>query len=181
MADVFLSYAQRDRVRARQVAEALRELGWDVWWDAHLYVGTRFRAEIARQLESAKCVVVLWSQASTESDWVIDEAQDGKNRGVLVQALVEDVQPPHGFRGIHWANLTSWTGGLQAEEFAKLAGGISRHAPMRALTPTNTPRTTQSVPAAHTAGSSSAESAEAQPRAGRWHLAAGGVAVKYRP
>ena len=85
MADVFLSYAQEDRTRARKLADALRELGWDVWWDAHVYVGTRFRSEITRQLQAAKCVVVLWSQASIESDWVIDEAQDGKDRGVLVR------------------------------------------------------------------------------------------------
>ena len=68
MADVFLSYAQEDRTRARQLADALRERGWDVWWDAHLYVGTRLRAEIASQLQAAKYVAVLWPRASIESD-----------------------------------------------------------------------------------------------------------------
>jgi hypothetical protein len=67
MADVFLSYAQEDRARAQLVADALRKLRFDVWWDAHLYVGTLFRAEITRQLEAAKCVVVLWSKVSLTS------------------------------------------------------------------------------------------------------------------
>jgi len=142
MADVFLSYAQEDRARARQVADALRELGCDVWWDAHLYVGTSVRGEITQQLETAKCVVVLWSKASIKSAWVIDEAQDGADRDVLVQGLIEAVRPPHGFRGIHWANLTSWSGDLRAEEFVKLADGISRFAPGFTTTPT---------PAAHLA------------------------------
>jgi hypothetical protein len=128
VADVFLSYAQEDRTRAEQVADALRELGWDVWWDARLYGGTSFRAEIARQSREAKCVVVLWSKASVESDWVIDEAEDGRQRGVLVQALIADVQPPRGFRRFQWANLTSWAGDLEATAFRQLAEAVARHA-----------------------------------------------------
>src|SRR5688500_8518257 len=108
MADIFLSYSQKDRDRAKQVANALRIAGWEVWWDANLYAGSRFRAEIANELQSAKCVVVLWSVASIQSDWVIDEAEDGKGRRVLVQAILDDVQPPHGFRGIQCADLTTW-------------------------------------------------------------------------
>ena len=125
MPDVFLSYAEEDRPRAEQVAEGLRTLGWDVWWDVHIYVGTKFRAEITRKLESAKCVVVLWSRASLESDWVIDEAEEGRQRGVLVQALIEDVQPPHGFRGLQWANLSNWDGDFRAPSFARLHAGIA--------------------------------------------------------
>jgi hypothetical protein len=160
MADVFLSYAQEDRTRARQLADALRERGWDVWWDAHVYVGTRFRAEIARQLQSAKCVVVLWSQASIESDWVIDEAEDGKTRGVLVQALIDASQPPHGFRGIQWANLNSWSGDTHAEEFVKFADGISRFAPVATPTPTAIPPALRPDPPAHTEIDSDVQSPE---------------------
>src|ERR1017187_2671450 len=36
MADIFLSYSQKDSRRARQVAEALRLTGWDVWRDVNL-------------------------------------------------------------------------------------------------------------------------------------------------
>src|SRR4051794_13785894 len=126
MADVFLSYAQRDHARATQIADALRVHGWDVWWDANLHAGSRFRAEISRQLQLAKCVLVLWSEESIQSDWVIDEAQDGQDRGVLVQALLDAVQPPHGFRGIQWVDLADWSGDTQAEEVVKMSEGISR-------------------------------------------------------
>ena len=168
MADVFLSYAQEDRTRARKLADALRELGGDVWWDAHVYVGTRFRSEIARQLQSAKCVVVLWSQASVESDWVIDEAEDGKNRGVLVQALIDAAQPPHGFRGIQWANLNSWSGDTHAEEFVKLAGGISRFAPVATPTPSRAAHAQQDSPA-HVALDSRDQAPKARPL--QWRIA----------
>src|SRR3954453_2198533 len=139
MADVFLSYAQHDRSLAQQMADALRECGWDVWWDARLYAGDRFRREISTQLKTARCIVVLWSKASVESDWVIDEAEDGKNRGVLIQALTDGVQPPHGFRGIQWADLSSWSGSVQAEQFAHLLEGISRFVPSSASTPDPVP------------------------------------------
>jgi hypothetical protein len=57
---------------------------------------------------------------------VIDEAQDGKRRGVLVQALIEEVEPPYGFRQIQWADLTSWTGDVAAPTFKVLRDGIGR-------------------------------------------------------
>ena len=71
-----------------------------MWWDRRLLPGTHFRTEIARQLQSAKSVGVLWSHHAIESDWVVDEAEDGRRRSQLVQALIDDVQPPHGFRQI---------------------------------------------------------------------------------
>ena len=128
MADIFLSYAQADAKRAKQVADALSAKGWSVWWDATLVPGTRFRDEIEKQLHAARCVVVLWSKTSVKSDWVIDEADDGKKRGVLIQALIEDVRPPHGFRQIQFATLTGWDGS-DSGEFTRLCGGINAYAP----------------------------------------------------
>ena len=126
MADIFLSYARHDIKQAKQLADALTACGWDVWWDRTLAPGTRFRDEIARQLQAAKCVVVLWSRQSIESDWVVDEAEEAKRRGVLVQALVEDVQPPHGFRQIHSGSLIGWSGRADAQQLIDLRTGISR-------------------------------------------------------
>jgi hypothetical protein len=130
MADIFLSYARADRERAKQIAEALEEKGWTVWWDVSLVAGDRYRSKIAEQLRSAKCVVVLWSQQSIESDWVIDEAEDGKRRGVLVQALIDDVSPPHGFRQIQAAKLIE---GAESGEFVRLSGGIGAYAPLSSV------------------------------------------------
>lgn len=129
MADVFLSYAQADAKRAKQVADALEAKGWTVWWDVSLVAGDRFRTRIGEELHSARCVVVLWSATSIESDWVIDEADDGKKRRILVQALIEKVLPPHGFRQIQFANLIEWDNSGSGE-FARLCAGISRHAPV---------------------------------------------------
>jgi hypothetical protein len=124
VADVFLSYSQKDTPRARQVAEALRASGWDVWWDVHLAAGAGFRLEIATQLGSARTVLVLWSRASIHSHFVIDEADDGRKRGVLVQAVIEDVELPLGFRQIQYANLVNWDGAPQDPAFSRVLNGI---------------------------------------------------------
>jgi hypothetical protein len=129
MGDIFLSYSQKDRDRAQRVAVALRSSGWEVWWDANLYAGSRFRAEIATQLHAARCVVVLWSAASVTSDWVIDEAEDGKQRGVLVQAIIDPVRPPHGFGQIHYADLVNWRGGTGEPVFRSLSRGVEQKVP----------------------------------------------------
>jgi TIR domain len=128
MADIFLSYAQADREQAREIATALIARGWEVWWDVTLSPGTHFRDKIAEQLEAARCVVVLWSRASIKSDWVIDEADDGKRRRILIQALIENVLPPHGFRQIQTATLIQWDG-RDSREFARFCEGISAYAP----------------------------------------------------
>jgi hypothetical protein len=129
MADIFLSYVRSDAKRAKQVADALSARGWSVWWDVSLTPGVRFRDKIAEELHAARCVVVLWSKASIASDFVVDEAEDGKRRRVLVQALIEDVRPPHGFGQIQAATLTEWNGS-NSDEFGWLCAGISRYAPL---------------------------------------------------
>jgi len=146
VADIILSYARADANLAKQMADALAAKGWKVWWDVSLVAGDHFRPKIAEQVSSAKCVVVLWSRHSIESDWVIDEAEDGKRRGVLVQALIEYVSPPYGFRQIQAALLTQWDGG-DSGEFARLCAGISAYAPRSTSTKPASSTRAQPAPA----------------------------------
>jgi len=123
--DVFLSYAAEDRDRARQVAEALKECGWSVWWDRNIVAGEAFDQTIERQLESAKCVVVLWSNASVASEWVKNEAASAAERQVLVPALLDDVKIPLEFRRRQTANLLEWEGNASHEGFQALREGVA--------------------------------------------------------
>ncbi len=125
MSDVFLSYATGDREVARTLAAALQVEGWSVWWDRDIRVGQAYDQVIERELDSARCVVVLWSAASIASEWVKNEAASAAERGVLVPALIGNVRPPLEFRRRQTANLTGWDGDISAAGFQALCGGIA--------------------------------------------------------
>lgn len=108
MADIFVSYASEDRDRVRPLVEAFEAEGLTVWWDTRIDLGSSFDREIERQLNDAACVVVVWSKASIDSDWVREEAADGLERGILLPVLIDDCRSPLGFRRAQTASLISW-------------------------------------------------------------------------
>ena len=91
MPDIFVSYAQADRERVALIAEALESAGYDLWWDRALEPGQTFRGEIANNLKSAKVVLVVWSKTSVRRNFVIEEAEEGLERGILVPVMIDDV------------------------------------------------------------------------------------------
>ena len=105
MADIFLSHASEDREFVERLAQALKQQGFSVWWDRAIQVGTRFDHEIDKALREAACVLVVWSRASTESEWVRDEASEGLSRDILVPLQIEDCQLPLGFKRIQTARI----------------------------------------------------------------------------
>lgn len=131
MADIFLSYAREDIASARRIAEMLESSGWSVWWDRRIPPGQDFTAYIQRQLDEARCIVVLWSKASVASHFVRDEATEGLKGGRLVPTLLETVTQPLGFRQIQAADLANWTGDASHEEFSQLVESISVIAPRK--------------------------------------------------
>ena len=124
MSDIFVSYASADRDRARAVAQALTDQGWSVWWDRTIPPGKQFDEVIEEALDSARCVVVLWSKASVASQWVKTEAAEAMRRKILVPVLIEDVKIPLEFRRLQAADLSTWTGGDTHEEVRKFFASI---------------------------------------------------------
>jgi hypothetical protein len=110
MADIFLSYAKEDREVARGLSRRLIQSGWTVWWDRRIPAGRTWRQMLEAALRDMRCMVVLWSSHSIESDWVKEEAEEARLRKKLVPALIEGVIPPVGFRTIQAADLTDWDG-----------------------------------------------------------------------
>jgi hypothetical protein len=123
MADVFLSFAREDQPTAARLATALEALGWSVWWDHRLLAGQDFRAEIQRKLDEARCIVVLWSNLSVQSGFVINEASEGLEGGRLVPVLLEDVEQPIGFRHVHTVPLFEWRG-EDDDQFKRVVASI---------------------------------------------------------
>ena len=126
MADIFLSYASKDRSRVKPLADALTRQGWTVWWDRTIPPGKTWREVIEAALADASCVVVLWSSRSVKSRWVIEEADQALRRELLlVPARIEDIEPPLGFRSIQAAELSNWNGDETSPAFQDLITALT--------------------------------------------------------
>jgi TonB family protein len=125
VSDIFLSYASADRPRVKPLVDVLRQQGWSVWWDRTILPGKTWDQVIEAALAEARCVIVLWSRDSVQSDWVRTEADEAKRRGILVPALLDDVNIPLAFRRIQAANLADWSGVLPSAGFDQLAQAVS--------------------------------------------------------
>jgi hypothetical protein len=124
MPDIFISYAHEDEGRIQPLARALEDHGWSVFWDRRIPAGGTWQSHIGKALSDAKCVIVAWSSHSIDSSWVYEEADDGKQRGILIPLLLESVKAPIGFRTIQAADLTDWQPGRSFPRFEQLVDEI---------------------------------------------------------
>ena len=125
MADVFISYKKSDADRVRPLVEHLRAAGLDVWWDEGIQPSTSWRAEIAKQLAAAKCVVAVWTNESVDHEqgsWVIEEATHGQSRKILAPVRLDLVAPPLGFGETQYADLAAWSGEAADPRFQHFLG-----------------------------------------------------------
>jgi formylglycine-generating enzyme required for sulfatase activity len=124
MSDIFISYKREEQATARKLADALEEEGWSVWWDPMLRAGERFNDVIEKALKESKCVVVMWSKRSAESLYVRDEAMYALNRNRVVPVMIEELELPFRFEGLHTPNLIGWDGLNDSPEFRRLVEDI---------------------------------------------------------
>ena len=126
MSDIFISYSSEDRGKAKDIAEALKQQGFSVWWDRSIPPGKTFDTVIEEALDAAKCVIVLWSRTSVSSKWVKTEASEGDRRGILIPVLIErDVKIPLAFRLMQAADLRDWEGKLPHLGFDNLLKAVA--------------------------------------------------------
>ncbi|MEQ5787521.1 TIR domain-containing protein [Erythrobacter sp. NFXS35] len=149
-ASVFLSYARSDLDRTRSVIGLLESAGFDVWWDGRLEGGENYLATTETALESADCVVVLWSQTSVASSWVRDEAQRGRERGCLVPLSLDGTMAPLGFRQFQLLDISGWQGAPDAPEADRIIAAVRTKtgAPAAASVAPATQSQTPALPAA---------------------------------
>ncbi|MGD2151684.1 MAG: toll/interleukin-1 receptor domain-containing protein [Gemmatimonadales bacterium] len=89
---------------------ALEDRGWSVWWDKSILAGENYHAIIKEKLEGVRSVVVLWSEHSVSSRWVLAEAGYAADREKLVPALLDEAEIPLGFQPIQTVRLIGWSG-----------------------------------------------------------------------
>ncbi|MGE0740337.1 MAG: toll/interleukin-1 receptor domain-containing protein [Hyphomonadaceae bacterium] len=133
MADVFISYSRLDHERVQPIADRLASLGYSVWWDKHTRSGQDFVDELKQQLDSARCVLVVWSHNARSATWVQTEAAYAHDAGKLLQLAIDAVQPPAPFHAYDIADMSggrsSW--GPLEDALAKLVRDGVAAAPVR--------------------------------------------------
>ncbi|MCX7110039.1 MAG: TIR domain-containing protein [Proteobacteria bacterium] len=127
MIDIFICYSRTDSAIAKQLTERLEAEGWSVYLDVQTRIGTRWHKDIQAKLQEAKAVVALWSAKSTDSDFVLEEAEYGKRHNILFPALIESVGFPYGFGRIQTADMIGWTGEPDHPGLAQLLAALREH------------------------------------------------------
>jgi len=125
MNDIFISYASPDRLMAQKFADGFEGYGWSVWWDREIPVGKNFDQVIEEELNTARCVVVLWSKESVQSRWVKTESSAAADRDRLAPVLIDDAAIPLEFKRIQTAMLPGWNGDTANPEFQRLVQAIA--------------------------------------------------------
>lgn len=125
MVDVFISYARQDKEFALAIARLIEQHEKTVWWDDKIPPGKNFGECIDERLQSAKNIVVIWSQKSVTSRWVREEAEEGATRGNLVPILKHDVEVPRGFRNFHTIDFVDWDGETPTQATSQLLDALS--------------------------------------------------------
>src|SRR5512139_806249 len=137
---LFLSYAHADEVPARRLAAALEQAGYTVWWDAMIEGGTAYAKSIAAALEAADAVIVLWSAASVDSDWVRDEAAQARDRHRLIPLALDQTPPPLVFRQYQVIKMRSWRGSRRSPQFEAIERAIAQACGQQPPSPRIVPR-----------------------------------------
>ncbi|WAT17009.1 TIR domain-containing protein [Aurantiacibacter sp. MUD11] len=123
--EVFVSYSRADQKQAMQVIKLLQDAGLNVWWDGELKPGSQYLDSTEEALESAKAVVVLWTQTSIASNWVRDEAMSGRDRNCLVPVSLDGSMAPLGFRQIQAIDFSGWKGKAQEPVAGQLLQAVA--------------------------------------------------------
>jgi len=109
MADIFLSYCEKDEERLKPIFNNFKEIGWTIWtYVGNLAPGIDIQKTIEKQIELSKCVIVFWSNNSIESRFVKDEADRAIKQNKYLPVLIDDLVLPIGFGYIQAIQLKNW-------------------------------------------------------------------------
>ncbi|HTU12563.1 MAG TPA: TIR domain-containing protein [Allosphingosinicella sp.] len=125
MSDVFISYSRDNQEVVRRLAEAVKALGYDVWWDDQLPPHLAYGDVISQKVGGAKAAIVVWSANAAASEWVRAEADMARNQKKLIQTTIDAAEPPLPFNQLHYVSLADWTGEADHPGWAKVRESLT--------------------------------------------------------
>jgi hypothetical protein len=108
---VFISYAHADRERVEPLVRRLAAK-FNVWYDRGLQVGETWRRTLTEKIDSARCLIVMWTFNSVKRDFIWSEVQRAReNRGVVIPIKLDRrARVPLGFDQMQHIDLSGWSG-----------------------------------------------------------------------
>jgi hypothetical protein len=108
---VFLSYAHADQKRVAPLVRLL-SARFNLFWDRGLTLGESWRRTLTEKIDSARCLIVVWTTRSVHKDFVWSEVQRAKdNRGAVIPVKLDKrARIPLGFSEMHHVDLSGWSG-----------------------------------------------------------------------
>ncbi|MFL6283537.1 MAG: toll/interleukin-1 receptor domain-containing protein [Pyrinomonadaceae bacterium] len=135
MSDIFLNYAFNDVRTAEKLAALFEQQGLTVWWFMHVKPpGEDLASFVAKELESAKVIVTLWSFKANDS-FIVRENLKHKRLALPVFVLLDKAAPLPELAPSF--DLSDWNGVAAHTGLQKLL----RH--LRALIAASSPTTEQ--------------------------------------
>lgn len=125
MVDVFISYSRSNRERVRVLADAVKALGYNVWWDDELPPHKSYGDVITEKITDASAAIVCWSADAAQSEWVRAEADLARNQKKLIQTSYDEVMPPMPFNQIQFASLADWQGQADHSGWRKVQASLT--------------------------------------------------------
>ncbi|MEQ1489560.1 MAG: DUF805 domain-containing protein [Terricaulis sp.] len=122
MTDVFVSYAREDSAQAERIARGLEAAGLSAFWDNEIPPGQTWADYIESKLTQCSAAVVLWSEHSTKSQWVREEARMGRTK--LIPARLDASEPPFGFGDVQAADLSNWGGDYNHPQWSRFLNAV---------------------------------------------------------
>lgn len=107
---VFISYKREESDYAEQIRNALSDSGFEVWWDEDIQCGQVWNEVLDRAVQEASCIVVLWSEMSTNSRWVMHEALIAIAHEIYTPVRIElsTINPP--YNRFQASDILNWDG-----------------------------------------------------------------------
>ncbi|SLN21049.1 ATP-dependent Clp protease ATP-binding subunit ClpA [Roseovarius albus] len=121
---VFLSYAHLDQEIVTNFLPFIHSKNIRTWWDQDISPGDEWRSEIADKLEKSNVILTFWTESSTVSTSVIEEASTAQSKKKLVHVRMDDSTIPYGFSETQYVDLRAWDGTESDPNFQRLIYAI---------------------------------------------------------
>jgi WD40 repeat protein len=103
---VFVSYAREDEAYVTTLAGHLGKQGVEVWTDAAIYFGDRYRKVIEERIDACAAFVVVMSPAARGSEWVDREIQHARSQDKQVFPLLLSGKVFFTINDLHYEDVT---------------------------------------------------------------------------